>query len=186
MDKLITIAEFASTEEANIARSALEAQDIGAVVSEMAAADALSHVGAVARVKLQVHEENAEAANKLLKLTREATFESGWVCHECGEEVDVGFEVCWSCGAVFDPTNVLPARSKPEADEFPGDADAQRAFRCAILSLFLFPFAILTFILLITTAGKEMSQRGITHYLIALVLTLVVGLAFAGFLYQLM
>ena len=44
-----------------------------------------------------------------------------WTCGRCGEEVDSGFEVCWSCGLAYDeiPTSAV---EKPEPPPVEPDA----------------------------------------------------------------
>ncbi|MEQ8791756.1 MAG: DUF2007 domain-containing protein [Pirellulaceae bacterium] len=105
-DKLVTLEHFGSAAEAYAARGELEAVGIRAAVGDDAAADMLSIMGAgLGGVKLLVFERDVERARAILEQRQAAKgpIVPSWICHECFSEVDAGFEVCWSCGATYDP-----------------------------------------------------------------------------------
>ena len=195
MDKLVTIAKFLNEAEANIARSSLEAHDIQSVVVGGETASTLSYYGpAVNTVKLQVHSDNERVATKILGLvqSKAASITGDWICPGCGSDVDAGFEVCWSCGAIFDPTAQsnqhapeTSRESKQEDTEFTGDAEALRAWRSAVLSIGLPPFAIYAIYLLLRHAGKPLSTRGNRHFIGALLVMILVAIGYGGFIYAL-
>ena len=53
-------------------------------------------------IELFVHPSNVEKAKELIMAVMEEEGDEipGWTC-QCGEEVDEGFGVCWSCGAEY-------------------------------------------------------------------------------------
>lgn len=56
-------------------------------------------------IKISVPIDKIEEAVRLLEeLTASESEESvvpAWTCHQCGEEVDEGFAICWNCGAEY-------------------------------------------------------------------------------------
>lgn len=127
-DKLITLEHFGNATEAHAARLELDAAGIRAVVGDDAAAEMLSIMGAgLGGVKLLVFERDADRARGILRRRRknEGPRVPAWICQECGSVVDAGFEVCWSCGASYDPQRSQPA--PPATDEEDENAADEQA-----------------------------------------------------------
>ena len=121
--RLVTIARFASSPEAGWHCSRLEAAGIGAVVQGGVSRDLLGYYGsAVREVQLQVAEQDAEKACEILDTSDDRQSLSGisetdaspetWTCSRCGNRVEHGFEICWSCGTAFDEELPPEAASK--------------------------------------------------------------------------
>lgn len=122
-DELVTIATFMSNAEAGPVCAKLESVGIRTYLQGGATADILSHVGtALGGVKLQVAADDLQRAIECLELTnddQDAAVQDPWDCHQCGETVDAGFEVCWSCGAEFN-AQATGAQNSPPPVADPG------------------------------------------------------------------
>lgn len=123
--RLVTIARFASSPEAGWHCSRLEAAGTKAAVQGGASREMLSYYGtAVADIQLQVAEQDAAQAREILGISdgRQAPSEISepdaspetWACPRCGNRVEDGFEICWSCGTAFDEEPRPAAASKRE------------------------------------------------------------------------
>lgn len=97
---LVQIASYATEIEANHIRSVLAGAGISAYVDGGAANTMLSYVGtALGGVRLLVDSAHANTARALIAaLDEEQPDDGDWYCGECDEQVDAGFQVCWSCG----------------------------------------------------------------------------------------
>lgn len=117
-EKLIAIATCASIAEATVLKTAIEESGIDAILNGDSLNSAFGNVGpSLSDAKLLVRQEDAEEAAAIVRTTREsfsAPRQDPWFCGKCLEEVEGGFEVCWSCGL---------ARDETEAP-FPATADA--------------------------------------------------------------
>ena len=120
--ELVTIASFGTVAEAHAARSLLDSHGILAFVANEETNTALFHVGtALGGVKLETASTDAEQAIEILEAAAadDAAQSSPWLCSPCNEEVEAGFDLCWSCGGqrdeVADP-NYLP-ESRPTVVE---------------------------------------------------------------------
>jgi len=119
-DKLITLEHFGSAAEAHAARVELDAAGIRAAVGDDAAAEMLSIMGAgLGGVKLLVFERDAQRAREILQQhqQKKGPVVPAWICHECFSVVDAGFEVCWFCGATYDPQKSQPAPPEEAAND---------------------------------------------------------------------
>ncbi len=103
---LVRLAAFEHEHEAVMLRNRLNDQGIPAWVSGGdgvnifgAGLTAAGLVGVDVNIP-QIDLETAQAVLAELKKEEEIITPS-WVC-QCGEEVDEGFAVCWSCGAEFE------------------------------------------------------------------------------------
>ncbi|MCA9153602.1 MAG: hypothetical protein KDA38_02395, partial [Planctomycetales bacterium] len=117
--RLITLATFENAGQAYAAQGCLAARGIMAQVDGDVSHTALSYVGsALGGVKLLVLAEDADAARECLATADpDSTDDSGpWQCDKCQEEVDAGFDVCWSCGATREeaaiPLKHVPLRAE--------------------------------------------------------------------------
>ena len=93
-EKLSKVAEYPSSLEAHSIRILLEANGIPAIVL----GDTINETG-LEPVLVYVHQENLELAQTVI-LEVPAAAEvliPEWQC-DCGETVDAGFNVRWSCG----------------------------------------------------------------------------------------
>jgi len=98
---LIQIASFGNPVEAEQVRLVLENQGIAAFVDGANASNVLSHVGtALGGVRLLVAQHDVARATEIIRSSEGTTgsAEDAWFCGHCREEVDAGFDVCWSCG----------------------------------------------------------------------------------------
>lgn len=105
-EKLVRLATFENAGEAHCLRIALEEQGIQATVANEGA---MSNIGATLFgpisaifIEVMVLESDTEQAllvkNGLVMADEEAIPE--WTC-KCGETVDAGFGVCWSCSKPY-------------------------------------------------------------------------------------
>jgi hypothetical protein len=98
-NSLVTLESFPNTISAEQARIALAAEGIQAFVEGGATDTLLSHVGsALGGVKLTVRESDVQRAAAILSESFAEDKGANWHCRDCDEEVDAGFDVCWSCG----------------------------------------------------------------------------------------
>ncbi len=106
--ELVTIATFMTPEHAEMARGALQAAGVRAFIADGAVVGNNWGLGnAVGGVKLQVGDRDVRTACDLLdefKRQNEAAGDAipAWQCSSCHQQVDAGFELCWSCGAARD------------------------------------------------------------------------------------
>ncbi len=101
-NRLVTVARFAGSADAHRARQRLERAGILAEVSQPLASGFLSHVGITeARAVLQVRASELQKAGDILlgvadwEIPQE--LQGFWLCRDCQQVVDPGFELCWSC-----------------------------------------------------------------------------------------
>jgi len=205
-EEFVTIAKFSDAQEASMVRARLESEGISGLVTGGEINNTLWHLGpTIAGVELKVASEQAEQAAELLESFREtkpSASHEDWTCPKCGEHVEAGFDVCWSCGAVFGEAeevegDVEPVRSdeKPpeattdepsdvEETEEPtetADEQAYRAFRAALIGLIFFPAAIYALFLLLDLSTQDLGQSALKRYyqatgMVLLVLTLIFGI----------
>ena len=179
--KLITIAEFWDAEKAHLLSSSLQTAGIQAVVVGSESATTLAYFGsAVTQVKVQVRDEDLQAAREQLHIASATETALGdWICHQCGAEVDAGFEVCWSCGTTYDPQLATRSTSSHSqaAESLAGDEEALRAWRASVLSVVFPPLVLYTVFILVICADLPMSGRGTRFYYSALVVAVLIGSA---------
>jgi hypothetical protein len=111
-DDLVPIASYDSAPEAHAARGRLEAAGIASQVSGEAAATTLSLVGtALGGVKLLVWKSDFDRAAAILfpddagdeSHTPQQRPRKRWKCPRCKERNEPEFDLCWSCGAEYEP-----------------------------------------------------------------------------------
>ena len=92
-NRLVSVAEFRNALQAHSARILLEANGIPAVVM----GDAISEMG-LDPICVYVHREDVELAQRVIQEVPAAAevLIPEWIC-KCGEQVDAGFHICWSC-----------------------------------------------------------------------------------------
>ena len=106
-DSLVSIGSFPNAIAAEQVRIVLAAEGIQAFVEGGNTNTMLSHVGsALGGVSLTVRESDAERALQLLQDSDFDDVSDAWHCRDCGEDIEAGFEVCWSCGKNRDEVGV--------------------------------------------------------------------------------
>lgn len=124
-EKLVTVADFASTAEAELAQSILEGEGIPAFLEGGTLVNwAWFLSNAVGGVKLQVPEGSLQRAREILQQASAAETEDSAAEGEHGTPED-------PLQTADDESETLPTD--------PGDAEAARAFRAAVLGCFLCP-----------------------------------------------
>jgi hypothetical protein len=125
-DKVVTIAAYVTSAEANLAQHILSEEGIDSCLeNDVSVALVCLLSNALGGVKLQVHARDAERAQAVLadKLPAKADQANvssafpGGQCAKCGADLDPGFEVCWSCGEPVEAQTIAPAAEQvPIAD----------------------------------------------------------------------
>lgn len=169
-DPLVTVMTFGTPQEAAVAQGFLENHGIESFAQGCEAANTLFIVGtALGGVRVQVASSQAENARRLL--TEE--FESSppiqaWTCPQCGERVDAGYEVCWSCGTVLEedalerhPAEALDAEI---SDEERADAILHRAWIAALLGFLFFPFGLYALWLVLSFSKEHLRNESRVKY----------------------
>jgi hypothetical protein len=132
-DRFVTIASYASTPEAEMAKNLLETEGIAAFLAgEMTASTLTAFAGAAAEVRLQVREEDAARAVSLLATASAgATLDEDWeaqaerglcVCSLCGMVIPVAESVCPACGT---PSNRITTDRRDTWTKPPRRSDSQ-------------------------------------------------------------
>lgn len=149
--ELVTAATFSDAAEAEVARVSLEGQGIPAVLSgEIATTTFAGLTGIAGNVQLRVRPKDLERAVEILQASSAAVGDRNrptWKCSACDTDVDADMEVCPKCGALAEgePEEELPAEGEQAENEaapsrtWVADRLAQRAFRAAVIGLFIFP-----------------------------------------------
>ena len=90
--------------EANFYKGALEDHGIKVMVSGIDGSALGAALDGPDEIEVFVHEEDVEKAKGIVVKLLEEEGEPipAWTC-KCGEEVDEGFGVCWSCGSEHEP-----------------------------------------------------------------------------------
>ena len=88
--------------EANFFKGILEDNDIHCLVSGVEASALGVALDGPDLIELFVYQSDLDQAKELIMAVMEEEGDEipGWTC-QCGEEVDEGFGVCWSCGAEY-------------------------------------------------------------------------------------
>lgn len=135
---VVKLAELARLENPVIAetlRIALEDHGIAAFIESSETNRAMHYVGtALGGVRVLVPSDRKVEAEQLLREFSDASSRKNvpaWICPSCGEEVDSGFETCWSCDAerpenamLAPPTRIAEDKREQEAvDIAPGRDD---------------------------------------------------------------
>lgn len=108
MDKdkdLIRIATFDSEPEAKILQIALVDRGIKATISGDTTAFGAIPGGATG-VNVFVRRLEVEEAKTVIEEMENETPLPEWEC-KCGETVDEGYAICWSCGSEFDSSEEI-------------------------------------------------------------------------------
>ena len=102
-DDLVRLATFTTPMEAHLLKTLLESNGIAASVAGEESNATFSHMGlgdsGLVGVQVLVKRINLKDAKLVMNEVPAASNElfPDWVCG-CGETVDEGFSVCWSCG----------------------------------------------------------------------------------------
>lgn len=101
---LVRVASTETESEAVFLRAALEDHGIQTMVNGLEIG-AFSDVVDGGEIVLMVSKEDYDKAKKLVDEIQEGEDEliPAWTC-KCGESVDEGFFLCWSCGAEYQAT----------------------------------------------------------------------------------
>jgi hypothetical protein len=124
--KLVEIARFDDLFRAETVRIGLEELGIPVFIESSETNRAMHYIGtALGGVKVLVPEEKkAEALAAIVSFTESASSTTPeWICGECGEQVDAGFETCWSCGAGREAGMAVPPPSATFQDELAAPND---------------------------------------------------------------
>ena len=108
--QLVRVATFNSEIEADHVRSVLRENGILSYVDGGTTNTMLSHVGsALGGVRLLTSSADAGTARDMIESLRFDTqsHRDPWYCGRCQQEVDAGFDVCWSCGGERDEVGAL-------------------------------------------------------------------------------
>ena len=124
--KLKTVATFSSPAQARLAQGRLQEAGITAFLQGEETGHTLWHVGtALGGVAVQVPNFEVGRALELIGSRERAAAVEPWACEACGSEVDAGFEVCWSCGALMpEQPQPPPAPEGTDTGEERSEADA--------------------------------------------------------------
>lgn len=98
--------------EANFFKGALEDAGINALVKGMESSVFGAALDGPDEIELYVYADDVEASRAIVTELADEDGEEipGWTCG-CGEDVDEGFAVCWSCGADYDAGNSTDSES---------------------------------------------------------------------------
>jgi hypothetical protein len=181
-ERLVTVATFGLESEAQLASNLLESEGIPSVLSGSMMAAMLPNPILPLEIRLEVREEDAPRATALLaQVALDRDWEKQaqgnfWTCTACGDAVAEDLPVCSSCGTPRDAIRgadnrtELPPGAASEGIRLPGGV-TQRSPRSA-------PSA---------AAGEDeraTQGKGATGCLVVLVIPLLGGLVFAGWLAQ--
>lgn len=104
---IVSVGIYLSESEAYHAKAVLEEKGITAQLADSDEGTFGFSMDAADQINLIVNSADYEAAKKILdelEELEEGELAPAWVC-ECGEEVDEGFAVCWSCNAEYPGTS---------------------------------------------------------------------------------
>jgi hypothetical protein len=110
-NRLIRISSNLSLWEAELGRARLAGEGISAWLDNATLVLWFWHYSnAVGGVKLHVLESDAERAREIVVPVQGQPGDSRppWNCPVCGQRVDGGWEICWSCGSSVDGTPAPP------------------------------------------------------------------------------
>jgi len=99
--EFLEVANFATASEAEQLRSVLKENGVDAFVDGGTVITALSHMSiGLGGVKVLVRAADVPRAREIIDSLQEDSelTDAPWFCGACQEEVDGGFQVCWSCG----------------------------------------------------------------------------------------
>ncbi len=119
-DRLVTVATYSLSTEAQLARNMLEAEGIQAILSGELATTL--QIGQVAQIRLEVRAEDAgRAAALLAEVALEKDWEERaagdtWACGVCGDAVAEGVAVCPTCATPRDAIRGAEPRPGPRAE----------------------------------------------------------------------
>lgn len=144
------IASYALEVEALHFKSILEDNGIPAFVGGANANTVLSYVGtALGGVNLFVRTSDAVRAAEIISPLRDESDShcEKWFCGNCDEEVDAGFQVCWSCGQVRAKAEQA---SRPAANTNNSEVEAndktedtlRRAWNASLIGLVTLPIIL--------------------------------------------
>ena len=107
-EDLLRVAGFPSEPEAQIAQAMLAEHGINASIDNGESALGFDLVD-MEEIDLIVMRQDFDRAKELIDEMQAVEGEEeapipAWTC-KCGEEVDEGFFVCWSCGADYEPVS---------------------------------------------------------------------------------
>ncbi len=130
-EQLVTIASFAFTPEAQLAKNLLESEGIPAFLAGELAAEALASAAGEAR--LQVRAQDAQRAVSLLaEVAAQASLdddwetqaESGvWTCPLCGTAAPLGTNVCPACRTANPAITTAPRERPPDIERRPSGTE---------------------------------------------------------------
>ncbi len=179
-NEFTALATFDEDIGANLARNLLETAKIKAYLSGESS-NMLWHIGnGFSGVQLWVANEDVERARDVLNQPSESgrlTADEQFFCTNCTATIDLGFDVCWSCGSTAiqpkpadrkawtvnvddrgdNSVEVVGTDDEVKVVELEADNVARRAWISAIFGLFVFPFSFYSIYLLVKISGRELS-----------------------------
>ncbi len=103
--RLVRVASFVNSAQADLARMQLAMADIPAYLGNAAFVTWLWHYSnATGGARVYVSASDAEQAVAVIRQSREplpAALPS-WECGKCGEHIDAQWKTCWRCGSSID------------------------------------------------------------------------------------
>jgi len=204
-EEFVTIARYDDRHKANIARATLESEGIEAIIVEPRINMPIYHLGPlVSGLELKVASPEAQRATERLDSFRETKpfpTQHGSSCPKCGEKVEAGFEICWSCGtrlgeAHEEGDREPPAAPRPKESEGESGSDvreakepsaiaderANRAYRLASFGFLIWPAAFYAWYLLSKTSTQDLSEPALNRYNYARLMVLFDVMIFLGVL----
>jgi len=115
---LVKLASYVDVSTAELARACLATNGISARLSNDNLVSWFWHYSnATGGVKLLVMEEDIEKSRELLAARKRRPDGEPWTCEGCGERIEGGWDVCWSCGTLADGTGsrTFPAEKEKAA-----------------------------------------------------------------------
>jgi hypothetical protein len=194
-DKMVTLATFGTVEEAYLAKNFLEAEGIRTFLSDEATVGNLWHLGnAFGGVKLCVSDADLEQAERVLDRQDALNEESSpdGTNRPTAEPRPEGVDDRITS---VQPADGLPSEKVAEQDALqdqedeveppfaPGEVMASRAFRAAVLGLFVFPIAVYSLWLIVRLFfwEGELSDAGRYKLVFAFLINCIIVLFWLAF-----
>ncbi len=183
----VTFAMFQEPEKASLAQAYLAEHGIHSELLGDVIGTTLSYIGtATGGIRLQGLSVDAEKAVELLneiKQGQPANKLGQWVCSNCGETVDAGFEVCWSCNEMQTEDAVLKHAPPQNDSQLEGEVSTDesteemmnRAWKGAILGIAFFPILIYTAYLLLKLSIRAGTENYHTKFYISWGIVLIMS-----------
>jgi len=97
-DGMMIVQTFSNEIEGAMAQAKLRALGVAAWLKTDNCGGMRPHMELQEGVHLWVAETELAQARDILTTTEGAAEPPAWVCPQCGEGIDAGFDTCWQCG----------------------------------------------------------------------------------------